>query len=130
MLGFSERLVKGNNSFESSDGTLFISLGWEAAVLQIASFFFVESYIALETWFSILLRLGKKWHKCFFCSEDVVDRTIWNAFNFEHGGMEGKNEKSFHITLFFLRKRSKNTLCCSIWLYGILHSIALFFGKA
>ena len=44
-------------------------------ILQSVSFFFVESYIALETWFYMLLRLEEKWHKWIFCSEDVMDLT-------------------------------------------------------
>lgn len=78
------------NSFKSSDGTLFTSLTWEAPVLQITPFFFVDSYIALETW-KYAAKQEQVWLKWFFCSENMVDPLVWPAFSFGHGGMGNKN---------------------------------------
>lgn len=57
----------------------------------------MEFYIALETWFSMLLRLEEKWHKWFFCSEDVMDPTVYLSFNAGPGGMGKKGEVSIQF---------------------------------
>jgi hypothetical protein len=53
---------KKKKTFESSDGIVFASLRGRAAVLQIFSSFFVESYVACKTLFFLWLRLEEKWH--------------------------------------------------------------------
>lgn len=59
-------------------------------ILQITPFFFVDSYIALETW-KHAAKQEQEWLKWFFCSENMVDSLLWPAFNFGHGGMGNKN---------------------------------------
>lgn len=59
----------------------------------------MESYIELETWFYMLLRLKEKWHKWIFSSEDVMDPTVWPASAIDIEEWR-KKEDSFHITPF------------------------------
>ena len=77
----------------------------------------------------MLLRLEEKWHKWIFCSEDVMDLTVWPAstMNTEEWGKKGGK---FPYCSFLLGKRSENALCNSIWVYGVSHSYSSVFCKS
>lgn len=126
-LGLLKGWKRKQNSFKSSDGTLFTSLRWEAPILQITSFFFVDSYVALETWFSMLLRQEQVWLKWFFCLENMVDPLVWPAFNFGRGGMGGE-KKNFKRIPFSWEKEAKMPYAApsDFMAFYILHSVAPF----
>lgn len=109
MLGFTERLEKETKQLPVQWWNPVHLAQMRGCYISNYFILFVQSYITLETWFSILLRQEEEWLKWFFCSENMVDPTLWPAFNFGHGGMEGRGMR--RVSIRFLSPEKKKQKC-------------------